>query len=133
MIAQPTNIQPVCCHNIIHTFSNYIPLQQTESRILQSLEQANAQQELSKSLLRLTYLLQTCMQNSNTQSAIELLMTQPTLLENLRKAYMGNYGVILSLLGCLDQGLHAKKLVDRVIDASMFFSLSLFSPLLFEC
>jgi len=33
---------------------------QTESRILQSLEQANAQQELSKSLLRLTYLLQQC-------------------------------------------------------------------------
>ena len=63
------------------------------------------------------------MQNSNTQSAIELLMTQPTLLENLRKAYMGNYGVILSLLVCLDQGLHAKKLVDRVIDASMLFSL----------
>ncbi|KJA26349.1 hypothetical protein HYPSUDRAFT_36651 [Hypholoma sublateritium FD-334 SS-4] len=99
-----------------NTPTNILP--QTESRILQSLEQANAQQELSKSLLRLTYLLQTCMQNSNTQSAIELLMTQPTLLENLRKAYMGNYGVILSLLGCLDQGLHAKKLVDRVIDAT---------------
>lgn len=31
---------------------------------------------------------------------------------------MGNYGVILSLLGCLDQGLQAKRLVDRVIDAS---------------
>ncbi|KAF8199666.1 inositol hexakisphosphate-domain-containing protein [Pholiota molesta] len=97
------------------TPTNIVP--QTESRILQSLEQANAQQELSKSLLRLTYLLQTCLPN-NTQSAIELLMTQPTLLENLRKAYMGNYGIILSLLGCLDQGLQAKKLVDRVIDAT---------------
>lgn len=31
---------------------------------------------------------------------------------------MGNYGIILSLLGCLDHGLQAKKLVDRVIDAS---------------
>ncbi|KAF9048553.1 inositol hexakisphosphate-domain-containing protein [Panaeolus papilionaceus] len=89
---------------------------QTENRIIQSLEQANVQQELSKSLLRLTYLLQQCLQSDNTQSAIELLMTQPALLENLRKAHMGNYSVILSLLGCLDHGLHAKKLVDRVID-----------------
>ena len=46
-------------------------------------------------------------------------MTQPTLLENLRKAHLGNYSVVLSLLGCLDRGLQAKKLVDRVIDASM--------------
>ena len=45
-------------------------------------------------------------------------MTQPTLLEDLRRAHIGNYGVILSLLGCLDLGLQAKKLVDRVIDAS---------------
>lgn len=61
----------------------------TESRILLSLEQANAQQELSRSLLRLTYLIQQCLQQNNSQSAIELLMTQPTLLENLRKAHMG--------------------------------------------
>lgn len=44
-------------------------------------------------------------------------MAQPVLLENLRKAHQGNYGVILSLLGCLDHGLQAKRLVDRVIDA----------------
>lgn len=36
---------------------------------------------------------------------------------------MGNYGIILSLLGCLDQGLKAKKLVDRVIDSCEFQSL----------
>ncbi|KAJ6507779.1 inositol hexakisphosphate-domain-containing protein [Mycena vitilis] len=92
--------------------------QETESRILQALEQANAQQDLSRSLLRLTYLLQQCLQNRNSQSAIELLMTHPALLDNLRKAHMGNYGVILSLLGCLDHGLQAKRLVDRVIDAT---------------
>ena len=46
-------------------------------------------------------------------------MTQPTLLENLRKAYLGNYSVVLDLLGCLDRGPQAKKLVDRIIDASM--------------
>ncbi|KAF7374402.1 hypothetical protein MSAN_00324300 [Mycena sanguinolenta] len=94
------------------------PSQETESRILQALEQANAQQDLNKSLLRLTYLLQQCLQNRNSQSAIELLMTQPTLLDSLRRAHMGNYGVILSLLGCLDHGLQAKRLVDRVIDAT---------------
>ncbi|KAJ7873158.1 inositol hexakisphosphate-domain-containing protein [Mycena leptocephala] len=91
---------------------------ETESRILQALEQANAQQDLSRSLLRLTYLLQQCLQNRNSQSAIELLMRQPALLDNLRKAHTGNYGVILSLLGCLDHGLQAKRLVDRVIDAT---------------
>ncbi|TFK40212.1 inositol hexakisphosphate-domain-containing protein [Crucibulum laeve] len=97
---------------------NTPPSQQMESRILLSLEQATAQQELSKSLLRLTYLLQQCLQNKNSESAIELLMSQPTLLESLRKAHIGNYGIILSLLGCLDHGLQAKRLVDRVIDAT---------------
>jgi hypothetical protein len=33
---------------------------------------------------------------------------------------MGNYGVILSLLGCLEQGLQAKRLVDRIIDSCAF-------------
>lgn len=50
-------------------------------------------------------------------------MTQPTLLDNLRKAHMGNYGAILSLLGCLDHGLQSKKLVDRVIDDSAYRSV----------
>jgi len=59
----------------------------------------------------------TGLQNKNSQSAIELLMTRPTLLDNLRKAHMGNYGVILSLLGCLEQGMQAKRLVDRIIDS----------------
>lgn len=118
-------------------FDKFHTFQQTESRIMQALEQANAQQDLSKSLLRLTYLLQQSaspaylissltnnrlhlkgLRNKNSQSAIELLMTQPSLLENLRKAHMGNYGVILSLLGCLDRdGIKVKKLVDRVIDS----------------
>ncbi len=38
-------------------------------------------------------------------------MSHPVLLENLRKAHLGNYGVILSLLGCLSHGLRAKRLV----------------------
>ncbi|KAL7279008.1 hypothetical protein ACG7TL_006840 [Trametes sanguinea] len=52
----------------------------------------------------------------NSQSAIELLLTHSSLLEALRKAHMGNYGIILSLLGCLEHGIKAKKLVDKVID-----------------
>lgn len=51
-----------------------------------------------------------------------MLLTQPSLLENLRKGYLGNYGVILSLLGCLDNGLEAKSLVDKIIDSCMFLS-----------
>lgn len=53
-------------------------------------------------------------------------MNQPTLLENLRRAHSGNYSIILSLLGCLDHGLQAKKLADRVIDASSCFPADYF-------
>ena len=60
------------------------------------------------------------MPSANTQSAIELLLAQPTLMDNLRKAHMGNYGLVLSLLGCLEDGLHVKKLADRVIDSCEF-------------
>ena len=33
---------------------------------------------------------------------------------------MGSYGIILSLLGCLEHGLEAKKLADTVIDSCMY-------------
>ena len=56
------------------------------------------------------------LRNKNSQSAIELLLAQPALRDKLMKAYMGNYGVVLSLVGCLDSGLQTKKLVDRIID-----------------
>jgi hypothetical protein len=46
-----------------------------------------------------------------------MLLTQPGLLDNLRKAFLGNYSPILSLLGCLDDGFEAKKLADKMIDA----------------
>ncbi|KAH8117959.1 inositol hexakisphosphate-domain-containing protein [Phellopilus nigrolimitatus] len=88
----------------------------TNSQAVLSLEQANAQQELNKSLLRLTYVLQQSLQDQNTPSAVELLLAQPALMESLRKAHKGNYSVILSLLGCLDNGATAKRLVDRIID-----------------
>jgi hypothetical protein len=43
-------------------------------------------------------------------------MSQPSLMESLRKAHSGTYSLILSLLGCLDHSVTVKKLVDRVID-----------------
>lgn len=60
------------------------------------------------------------LKDTNSQSAVELLMSQPTLLENLRRAHQGNYSLILGLLGCLDDGSRAKKLVDKVIDTSPY-------------
>ncbi|KAJ4477327.1 inositol hexakisphosphate-domain-containing protein [Lentinula aciculospora] len=98
--------------------SGFSTPQPQSDRIAMVLEQATAQQDLSRSLLKLTYLLQQSLKDPTSQSAIELLIAEPTLLENLRKAHMGNYGIILSLLGCLDDGLQAKRLVDRVIDAN---------------
>ncbi|GJE96251.1 inositol hexakisphosphate-domain-containing protein [Phanerochaete sordida] len=91
--------------------------QVADIRLIQSLEQASLQQEHNRSLLRITSILQQCLQASSSQSAIELLLTRPELLTSLRKAHMGNYGIILSLLGCLEHGLKAKKLVDSVIDS----------------
>ncbi|KAH9856633.1 inositol hexakisphosphate-domain-containing protein [Lenzites betulinus] len=88
----------------------------TNAKIMQALEQASAQQDMNRSLLRITYILQQQLDTKNSQSAIELLLTHPSLLEALRKAYMGNFGVVLSLLGCLEHGTKAKKLVDKVID-----------------
>ncbi|KAI0317069.1 inositol hexakisphosphate-domain-containing protein [Amylostereum chailletii] len=88
-----------------------------ETKVLQALEQASAQQDMNRSLLRLTHILQQCLPSSPSHHVIEILLSNPMMLENLRKAHMGTYGIILSLLGCLDDGLKAKKLVDKVIDA----------------
>ncbi|KZT53703.1 hypothetical protein CALCODRAFT_439779 [Calocera cornea HHB12733] len=82
-----------------------------------AIEQAVRQQEQSLSLLRITYIIQNSMQNPKSLSAVELLLAQPALMDNLRKAFKGNFSVILSLLGFLDDGLKAKQLVDDVIDS----------------
>ncbi|KAF8577784.1 hypothetical protein K439DRAFT_1417887 [Ramaria rubella] len=82
-----------------------------------ALGQFSAQQEFTKSLLRLTSILQQCLHGTHSNSAIEMLLSHPSLMDNLRKASHGNYGIILSLLGCLDNGLSAKRLVDKVIDS----------------
>ncbi|KAF8121766.1 inositol hexakisphosphate-domain-containing protein [Boletus edulis] len=86
----------------------------TDMKLAQALENASAQQDLNSQPG--VGFSQYAVLDLHSQSAIALLMSQPVLLENLRRAHQGNYGVILSLLGCLDHGLQAKKLVDRVID-----------------
>ncbi|KZW02890.1 hypothetical protein EXIGLDRAFT_730985, partial [Exidia glandulosa HHB12029] len=83
-----------------------------------ALEQVTAQQEFSRSLLRLAAILQQTLSSAaGSQSAVELLLSQPMLMDNLRKALLGNYGVVLSLLGCIDNGLQIKRLVDDIFDS----------------
>jgi hypothetical protein len=58
-------------------------------------------------------------------SATDLLAQYPPLLESLRKAHMGNYQVVLSLLSSLDNGREVKRLVDALIDTCEVFDPSL--------
>ncbi|VDC06830.1 unnamed protein product [Peniophora sp. CBMAI 1063] len=87
-----------------------------ESKVVATLEQASLQQDMNRSLLRLTYVLQQCLPASAPHHVIEILLSHPSLLDSLRRAHMGSYGIVLSLLGLLDDGQRAKKLVDKVID-----------------
>lgn len=72
------------------------------------LEQVNAQQEFSRSLLKLAAILQESLLAKSSQNAIQILLSQPDLMDSLRKALLGNYGVVLSLLGCIDDGLEVR-------------------------
>ncbi|WVQ75186.1 hypothetical protein IAR50_004796 [Cryptococcus sp. DSM 104548] len=74
--------------------------------------QTASQQALNKSLLKMTHL-----PSKHPSTAIDLLTSQPTLLEQLCKAHMGSYQIVLSLLSSLDQGKQMKHLVDAVIDS----------------
>ncbi|KAK4685163.1 hypothetical protein P7C73_g4998, partial [Tremellales sp. Uapishka_1] len=81
------------------------------------LEQATHLQSLNKSLLKLTRVLDRNLSSKRPGAAIDLLASEPTILDQLRKAHMGNYQIVLSLLSSLDNGREMKRLVDRVIDA----------------
>lgn len=94
----------------------------------QVLQQASQQQALNRSLLKVTRMLDeselgmTLVSNSpdlpsrRSTAAIDLLSNNPNLLESLRRAHMGNYQVVLSLLSSLDHGRELKRLVDIIID-----------------
>ncbi|OXH32476.1 hypothetical protein J008_03246 [Cryptococcus neoformans] len=79
--------------------------------------QAMLQQALNKSLLKVTRILNRNLPSKHPSTAIDLLTTQPTLLDQLCRAHMGSYQIVLSLLSSLDQGKPMKQLVDAVIDS----------------
>ncbi|KAH9467317.1 hypothetical protein MJO28_000112 [Puccinia striiformis f. sp. tritici] len=74
------------------------------------------QQLRTKSLLRLMQLLQRSLPTASQHSVMELLTTQPNLLENLRKGISGEFDIVLSLVSILDRGNLEKDLVDMVVD-----------------
>ncbi|KAG9052633.1 hypothetical protein FS842_009475 [Serendipita sp. 407] len=82
------------------------------------LEQAEIQREHNESLLRLAHILQQNLDiKSSSASAIQILVSQPSLQANLQNALRGNYSIVLSLLGIIDNGPNIKKLVDRIINS----------------
>ncbi|OAV90528.1 hypothetical protein PTTG_02608 [Puccinia triticina 1-1 BBBD Race 1] len=74
------------------------------------------QQHRTRSLLRLMQLLQRSLPTASQHSVMELLTTQPNLLENLRKGISGEFDIVLSLVSILDRGNLEKDLVDMVVD-----------------
>ncbi|CAD6587111.1 MAG: hypothetical protein TREMPRED_004663, partial [Tremellales sp. Tagirdzhanova-0007] len=87
-----------------------------EAQAAQFFEQTTHQQALNKSLLRMTRVLERNLPSKHPSTAIDLLASQPGLLEQLRKAHMGNYQIVMSLLSNLDHGRQMKGLVDAIID-----------------
>lgn len=91
----------------------------TQSQAAIVLEQAEMQREHNESLLRLAHILQQNLDTkSSSASAIEILVSHPSLQTNLQNALRGNYSIILSLLGIIDHGPFIKKVVDRIIDSA---------------
>lgn len=86
------------------------------SGVARSLRQASEQQAHNLSLLRLIRVLNVSLSTRDSQSTIEILLSNPALLESLRKANSGDYGVIRQLAGLLDEGLENKAVVDVAID-----------------
>lgn len=87
------------------------------SGVARSLRQASEQQVQNLSLLRLIRVLNVSLSTRDSQSTIEILLSNPALLESLRKANSGDYGVIRQLAGLLDEGLENKAVVDVAIDS----------------
>ncbi|KAG0151897.1 hypothetical protein CROQUDRAFT_36078 [Cronartium quercuum f. sp. fusiforme G11] len=83
---------------------------------IKALRMVGETQIRTRSLLKLMQLLQRCLPTASQHTVMELLTTQPTLLENLRKGITGNFDIIMSLVSILDQGTIEKDLVDLVID-----------------
>lgn len=85
--------------------------------VAKSIEVATQQQAQSRALLRLIKTLGEAFSREASQSLTELFLLQPILMDNLRAASAGDYGVVRQLAGLLDEGLENKALVDTAIDA----------------
>ncbi|KAH9824387.1 inositol hexakisphosphate-domain-containing protein [Melampsora americana] len=92
---------------------------QTRSKAIKAMRMVGEQQIRTRSLLKLMQLLQKCLPTANQHAVMQLLTTQPALLENLRKGIIGDYDIIMSLVSILDQGTTEKDLVDIVIDINL--------------
>lgn len=85
-------------------------------KAIKALTMLGEQQVRTKSLLRLMQLLQRSLPTASQHAVMDLLTTQPNLLENLRKGIGGEFDIVLSLVSILDHGSLEKDLVDVVVD-----------------
>jgi protein-tyrosine phosphatase len=83
-----------------------------------SLQAASQLQSQEQSTLQVIKALGKSLRNvGGAQAAVEVLIDQPLLLNALRSAKNGDYGVIGQLVGLLDNGAQNKQAVDLAIDA----------------
>jgi protein-tyrosine phosphatase len=86
--------------------------------MVKSLKVASEKQTDAQSTLQVVQVLSQALSEAHSpNSAVELLLSQPLLLDALRSAKEGNYGVIRQLVGLLDDGEESKIAVDMAIDA----------------
>lgn len=85
------------------------------------MKQAVHQQAQNRALLHLTRALNRVLAAGPSAAArsdpTTFLASNPSLLDGLRTAHMGNYQVVLSLLSSIEQGKETKALVDSIIDS----------------
>jgi protein-tyrosine phosphatase len=86
--------------------------------MVKSLKVASEKQTDAQATLQVVQVIsQALSQAHSSNSAVEILLSQPLLLDALRSAMDGNYGVIRQLIGLLDEGEESKNVVDVAIDA----------------
>ncbi|PWN31661.1 uncharacterized protein FA14DRAFT_127972 [Meira miltonrushii] len=86
--------------------------------VAKSLQAASQQKSEEQSTLQVVKALSASLAEvGGSQAAIDVLLDQPMLLNALKNAKEGNYGVIGQLIGLLDHGDDNKKAVDLAIDA----------------
>lgn len=86
--------------------------------VAKSMEAASQQNLQAQSTLEVVKTLSNSLSDvGGSHTAVEVLLYQPLLLNSLRSARNGDYGVIGQLVGLLDQGDYNKRIVDKAINA----------------